>query len=236
MRNTASYFILLLLSALMSACKMPVNGEGKLVKQSRETESFSKIELSIPARVTVIIADSSSIVVVAQPNLQEYILTEKKGETLTIESSRLLKPTKPVEIIITCSPQEALTVNGSGEIFIINSFKSEKLRLIINGSGEIHAHVNARKIISEINGSGDVYLDGDAEVHSLEINGSGKMFAENMITEKYNIEINGSGDAKIHASSKLDVKLTGSGDIRYKGQPKIESEIIGSGEVRKINE
>ncbi len=236
MKDHRNFFTLAALMALLSACQLSITGEGNLVKQNRRTAPFRKIELNIPARVTIIIADSSSVVVVAQKNLQEYILTKNEGETMNIESSRRLQPTKPIEIVMTCSPQEALTINGSGDIFIVNSFKSDKLRISINGSGDVHAHLNTRKIISEINGSGDIFLDGKSENHNLEINGSGKLMAENLITEKYDIEINGSGDANVHATSKLSVKLTGSGEINYLGQPKIDSQIIGSGELKRVRE
>ncbi|MBK9320671.1 MAG: DUF2807 domain-containing protein [Bacteroidetes bacterium] len=235
MKNHLQHFVILLLIFFVSACMPSVSGEGDLVKQSREVEGFQKIELNLTARVTVIIADTTSVVVVAQPNLQEYIDTKNEGETLVIRSSRSLKATKPIEIVMTCPAQEALTINGSGDIFIINPFKIEKLNLDINGSGEIHAHINTRKIVTNINGSGDVFLKGNAEMHAAEINGSGKIKAEELEVEKYQIQINGSGDADIHATSKLSVKLTGTGNITYSGQPAIESEIIGSGELKKNN-
>ncbi len=233
MKNRPVTFLFLFLVLLLSACKPPVKGEGPLVKQSREVPSFIKTELNIPARVSVIITDSTSLVVVAQANLQEYIHTKTKGETMVISTSRMLKPTKPVEIIITCPAQEALSINGSGDIHIINPYKTERLNLEINGSGDIHANVHARKIITEINGSGDLHLSGKAENHTVVVNGSGKINAEDLITEKYSIKINGSGDADIHAASKLSAKVNGSGKVRYKGQPSIDSEILGSGEVKK---
>lgn len=235
MKQFRIHTALLLLTLLYAGCKPPVGGEGQLVKQSRDAGSFRKIELNFSARVTVIIADSTSVVVVAQRNLQEYIETKVEGETMVIGTSRMIKATKPVEIVMTCRPQEGLTVNGSGEIHVINPFKTENLNLEINGSGEIHANVHTRKTESDINGSGDLFLQGKSEIHSLEINGSGKLKAPEFSVEKYNIKINGSGDAEVHADSKLTVKLTGSGNIEYTGQPDIESEVIGSGELKKKN-
>ena len=73
MKNHLQHFVILLLIFFVSACMPSVSGEGDLVKQSREVEGFQKIELNLTARVTVIIADTTSVVVVAQPNLQEYI-------------------------------------------------------------------------------------------------------------------------------------------------------------------
>lgn len=235
MKHYSSFLLLISFCLLFTSCKRSITGEGALVKQNRTDIAFDKIELDIPAKVTVIIADSTSIVVVAQQNLQEYIVTKSEGDALVISASRSIKPTKPIEIVMTCPPMKGLTVNGSGEIFIINSFKTEKLNLEINGSGDIHAFVNTNKIISNINGSGDLHLKGKGDIHTLEINGSGKLNAGELVVENYKIKINGSGDADVNVTSKLSVKITGSGNVRYKGQPDIENEIIGSGELKKGN-
>ena len=226
---------LALIYLLSSSCNSTVIGEGELRKESRKIGSFNKLALNINAHVSIIIADSNSIVLVAQANILENIELKSKGRSLLIHSKQSLKTDKPIEIIMTCSAPEALEINGAGEIEIINPYKIEKSTFIINGSGDIKARPHSQQIKSTINGSGDLELKGEAEDHKIQINGSGDLKASELIVQNYRIDINGSGKVFIHVESKLNVNIMGSGDVNYIGDPEINSKITGKGEINRAN-
>lgn len=218
---------------LQTGCKRPIIGEGELIKESKDIEGFSKLSLNIPAHVSILVSDSNSAVIVAQENIVESIELKAKNRTLVIQSDRLLKSTKPIEILITCTRLEGLEINGSGKIVIINSYRTQRANYTINGSGDIEAKVIAKEIKSKINGSGDLHLFGQTQNHKIQINGSGDLKAKNLISNNCNITINGSGNADLSVLEKLDVSIVGSGDITYLGDPVIESNITGNGKIKK---
>lgn len=218
---------------LQTGCRRPIKGEGELIKESRVIESFSKLSLNIPAHVSILVTDSNSAVIVAQENIVEHIELKIKNNSLVIQSDRLLKTDKPIEILITCNRLEELEINGMGKIVILNSYRTQKANYTINGSGDIEAKVIAKDIKSKINGSGDLHLLGETQNHKIQINGSGDLKAEELISKNYDIHINGSGNANISVSEKLEVSIVGSGDITYSGDPAIESNVTGSGKIKK---
>lgn len=218
---------------ILPGCRPAVQGEGPLSRKSVPIDAFSKLELSMPAHVTLIVSDSLSLTIVAQENLMEYIEVHHEGSTVNLEAERSLKSDKPVEFIFTCPAPEELEVNGSGSISVLNRFRTGSLVLNINGSGDIRANTNADQIETQINGSGDVYLSGSADEHKVEINGSGKLKAPDLLTDRYKISIHGSGDCYVHALSKLSANITGSGNVRYSGNPDVKSDITGSGNISR---
>lgn len=227
------FSLIFCMGLLQTGCKRPIIGEGELIKESMGIESFYKLSLNIPAHVSILVSDSNSAVIVAQENIVEHIELKVKNNSLVIQSDRLLKTDKPIEILITCTRLEGLEINGSGKIVIINPYRTQKANYTINGSGDIEAKVMAREIKSKINGSGDLLLLGEVENHKIQINGSGDLKAVELNSKNYDININGSGNADIAVSEKLDVSIVGSGDITYLGDPAIESNITGSGKIKK---
>jgi carbon monoxide dehydrogenase subunit G len=225
--------LLIGLGFLQMGCRRPITGEGELIKETREIESFSKLSLNVAANVSLLVTDSNSATIVAQENILEHIKFITKGNSLIIQSNRMIRTDKPIKIVITCTRPEALEINGSGKITIINSYRTQKASYTINGSGDIDAKVIAKEIKSKINGSGDLHLSGETQSHRIHINGSGDLKAGGLQANNYDININGSGNAEITVLEKLDVSIVGSGDITYSGEPAIESNITGSGKIKK---
>lgn len=59
--------------------------------------------------------------------------------------------------------------------------------------------------------------------------------AADLVTEKCEVRISGSGDVEVNVQEELTSKISGSGDIRYKGEPKrVNNHSSGSGSVRKM--
>lgn len=233
MRNFFNCYYLLIFFIFFYSCKRTIKGEGVITTETRDVNNATEIELSIPANVTIIEADSFSCVIGAQKNILETIKTKTDGDELTIESDKNFNIEKPVQIVISLPEINALTVNGSGEVSGLNSLHDKQLELELNGSGKINLNGKIIDIKSTINGSGEIYLKGKCDQQKISINGSGDLHGYDFESANTRIEINGSGDADVNVTDELKATITGSGNIRYKGNPHLKSDITGSGNVQK---
>lgn len=86
-------------------------------------------------------------------------------------------------------------------------------------------------------GSGNVTISGSMETDYLEVSllGSCSLYGFSLRAESCQVDITGSGNCEITASSSLDVSIDGSGSVFYKGSPSIEDHISGSGRVVNSN-
>ncbi|MBK7681205.1 MAG: DUF2807 domain-containing protein [Bacteroidia bacterium] len=224
--------LFLFIGLFHSSCQRPLTGEGELIKESRSIKSFNNLVLNIPAHVTMVVTDSNSLTIVAQENIAENIELKSKNQRLIIQSNRILKSEKPIEILITCTSLKGIELNGSGKIDIINQYDTPKANFVINGSGKILANLNAKEIKSKINGSGEMNFSGSTQELTLEINGSGDINAQNLTANDCDIDINGSGKAFLTVTDKLDISIVGSGDVIYAGEPIIKSSVTGNGKIK----
>lgn len=254
-------FIVILAAALVligSACTLNLRtiiGTGPLVQTYINMRAVQGIDLKGSFDVEIKYSEDFLIEVIAQKNITDLILIERKNNTAVLRYKRGFNviPTEKPKIIFHMPEIFYLNIDGSGNIISKDYFISDRifrmtingsgnieintknpvLFLTINGSGNISTETEAININSVINGSGDINLSGKSNHHSIKISGSGDVRAMQLETKETEIEVFGSGSAFVFVNSKLFVNIKGSGDVFYKGNPKISSKITGTGKIRR---
>jgi len=241
MRNVFLLIAVVLIS--LSSCRFAggkrVKGNGNVVTKEVNRGDFTKVEQKGSFDVYLSNASSSTVKIEAEENLIDYIETYVDNNTLVIRTKEgfSLKPDRDIKIYIAAPHLTDIQSSGAGDI-ISQSLLSDstKMSFEVRGSANIKVEVNAPEIQAEISGSGDMELKGQTRKFSAEVNGSGNIKALDLKAEDTEIEIKGSGDADVFASSSLNVNVRGSGDVRYKGNaPKVTNDIKGSGSVTKAD-
>ena len=89
-----------------------------------------------------------------------------------------------------------------------------------------------------ISGSGDIKVKssrGKASSVEMSIIGGGTIDMTPVDFDYSEINIVGSGDARIGEGSAMDVNIIGSGDVAYNGEPELDTNVMGSGDIRPIH-
>lgn len=215
-----------------------INGNGNVVTQTRETIDFSEIIVSGSMQVEVTAANSTGVQVQAEDNLQEYIITEVKGNRLQVKfkNNVSINNHKPVKVLVKMPKLNAASIAGSGSIESTNQLQSGgNFAATISGSGNVDVKTTATKVAATISGSGNIVLGGKTEELRVVISGSGSFSGYQLNAEDASIQIAGSGDVQTFASNKLDAAISGSGSVYYKGNASISVKTSGSGKVRKAD-
>ncbi|MCB2207882.1 MAG: DUF2807 domain-containing protein [Bacteroidetes bacterium] len=227
--------VLMVTLLLFSSCTVCVDGEGPHVKEDRELDEFTELEINLDADVVIQIGDQASVSVSAQENLHKVIHTNVQGNKLTIGSRPCFNTNDRVQIEVTATALSEIKLNGSADVTAMDELHSDVFELKINGSGNIMADIFANQLDVKINGSGNVIIAGSAKEADVVVNGSGDVRAESLQAYKADIRINGSGDVGINALNDLKVTVKGSGDVTYSGDPAVKTSISGSGSITKMN-
>ena len=208
-----------------------VRGEGERVTEVFTIADFQSVSNSLDANIYITQGTDYRIEVVAQENIIDDLEFRISGSELRIKSDHCLRSHDEIDIYITMPEIEALTVSGSGDIYAEDLLKVSDVDLAVSGSGSIRANLEGNAVSSHISGSGDIYLEGATVTHDIRISGSGKVHAFDLLSERAEIRISGSGDAEVTVSESLKVNISGSGDVRYQGTPKLDVKTSGSGKV-----
>jgi hypothetical protein len=241
---------LLIISAVLIAiicctgCTTPVppipspciNGSGNIVTENRSVGEFIRIDMAVPAILTVRQGASPSLIIEGDDNILPLIVTNVQNGDLIISYSRpCMRPSSPVLIQATMQDIQGLILLGSGEINSSGTLAVNHLDTQLVGSGKMDLAVNATTLNTTITGSGNEQLNGKVVTHQIRIPGSGSVHAFELNTDTTRIEIIGSGNADVNANSALIIQITGSGSVQYTGSVSdIQQSITGSGSVKRV--
>lgn len=234
--------IALLLSTGLSSCFKEnigcVTGRGEVVKETRFVESIHKVQLNGSADIILIPTSDLSeteIEISAQDEIIEVLETEVIGDKLVIDyKQNCIKTKKDVLLRIKTAQLSELKINGSVDVESEGSFSGDKLKFIVNGSGDIDFDLDYNRTEVDIDGSGDVELNGKSSNLNIDVEGSGNVDAKELQSQDCDVHIQGSGDVKVHANKSLKIRIEGSGNVGYRGTASPEISIDGSGDAYKL--
>lgn len=219
-----------------------VVGSKNYISQEVKADHFNEIKLLGSANISYHQDTRSHVEIHGSDNIIPLVETYVDGNTLMIKFKKNVSIWKgKLEIKVFAPELNKLSINGSGNIKLINGIQTSKdIEFHINGSGNIQGEgLNCRRMAVSINGSGDVRLQqiesqecqagisgsgninlkGKAIQAKYAIAGSGNIQAADLEEENTDASISGSGNISCYASQKLVARVKGSGDIAYKGNP-----------------
>lgn len=214
-----------------------VEGNGHIVKQSRELGHFTALATSVSGNVEIRHGDTESITIETDDNIQPLIETVVENGTLRIRAQKKDQQfnTRTMKIVVQARTVERIAVGGAGSVDAAR-LHGEKLVFDIGGSGSIDARdVQSEALAIALGGSGNFKVSGHAERLQVSIGGSGKVQAGQLAARDVTVSIGGSGQATVSAQQTLNVSVAGSGDIGYYGNPQVSKTVMGSGAVKHLS-
>ncbi len=238
MRKTLFYIgILFITGSCNIIAHETIHGNGNMRSETRNVSDASKIESRGFFDVEIIQGPTPSVKIDADENLIPYIITGVEDGRLVLRTKEdvNLSSNNKIKVTVTTNKLEEVQVNGSGNITSSSKFTDgDYLKLGIDGSGDMQLDVNTPRVETSISGSGNITLSGETKDSKIDINGNGDYKAEGLLAENAEVQINGSGNARVSASVNLDVRIAGSGDVYYKGNPALKTNIAGSGSIKQL--
>ena len=218
--HTMKALILFALSSLLliSCTKDRLTASGDKTTETRSLRSFTGVKSSGANDVHITYGTEFKVTIKGSDNLIPYFETEVIGSTLHLGYERINVRRDDIEVFVTLPEIQYVSVSGSGSVDIYGDFPAvDFFDLSISGSGEVEV---------------EDALEADETV--IRISGSGEADLEKLTTNYADVNISGSGDARLRVQETLKARISGSGKIYYKGNPQVDSQISGSGRVIKL--
>lgn len=220
--NRSSLLALPLVSGLVAACVVVVDGKGHRhsirgsgvrAEEQRVVGAFDAIELETGASVVVRVGAGPVLHLSGDDNLLAHVRTRVANGVLEIDLGNSASFRAGLELVIETPTLERFTIEGSGDVRI-EGLANERVELGIEGSGTLRARGRAHALVASIEGSGSLELGELESAHAR-------------------LSIEGSGSMDVRVAEQLRYAIEGSGEIRYAGEPQVSGTIEGSGDVAK---
>ncbi len=233
------YLTLIFLCLGITGCadgqlRKTVHGDHNVVKKERSAGSFTGIKVGTAIDVFLTQGDKMSLVVEADENLHEYIVTEIKDDVLHIYFDANVRDAERKRIYVTMKDINSLSTTSAGDLLGETPVKADNLKLSASSAGDIKLEVYAKDIELDASSSGDITLTGDADKLDANLSSAGDLNAYDLKVREADLNVSSAGDADIFVTEKLTARASSAGDVNYKGDPKyVDAHSSSAGGVHK---
>jgi len=228
---------------LFSCRGQVIIGHGEKTSTTVTANSFSALEISVPATVEIIVRPGAqaSAQVNGYKNLLDHIKVKTENDHLVINSDLTgsigLDSHAGTTITITVPSLTSLELSSATDANLHGSIRGDKLAISLSGAGNIKIDsLNVTDFTTEVAGAAKIEIAaGMTQRATYHLSGASKIFAFPLQTKETAAEISGAGRAEVTAMEKLNASISGAGTIHYKGHPEVTKEVSGVGSVKDAN-
>jgi hypothetical protein len=212
-----------------------VEGDGNLVVRHIVVDDFQEIEHAGIGRIIVTQSqgESTPVTIITEKNILEHLNVRTSGRTLVVSQDEcvMLKPSQEPIFLVSLPVIDRLHLTGAGDIVTDGIICGTKIRIILEGAGDIRADLDVTEVIAALSGAGNIILNGSSTASDLSIIGAGDILASELDTNYCSATIPGAGDIHVQVKDRLDAVIYGAGDIFYSGTAIVDAKIFGAGSV-----
>jgi hypothetical protein len=233
------YLTLIFICLAITACadgqiRRTVYGNHNVIKKERTAGSFTGIRVGTAIDVYLTQGDKMSLVVEADENLHEYIVTEVKDDVLHIYFDANVRDAETKRVYITMKEINSVSTSSAGDILGETPIKTDNFRVSASSAGDIKLEVYAKDIEADASSSGDITLIGEAETLKADLSSAGDLNAYDLKVKEADLSVSSAGDADIFVTERLIARASSAGDVNYKGDPKyVDAHSSSAGGVHK---
>ena len=188
-------------------------GSGKIVTQTRNLSDCSGLILKNVGNIYLIQADSQSVLIEADDNIIDKVITVKENGSLLTGLPDGSYSGITLNIHVTLKSVDELIIEGAGNIYC---------------GGQVHSD----NLYCSINGAGNIRLKGYGDYLNCIINGAGNINAKEYTAAKCTAVVNGAGNCILYVTDRLDAIVNGVGSIVYYGNPaNVNTSVTGVGQI-----
>ncbi len=237
MKTNFILFILLLSvcwSCDFASIDSGISGNGNVVEKERAIKSFHGIVVANGIDVFITQTDEEKLVLIADENLHDLIITDVENGILKISSKQNIRRASSLRINLNYKFIESIKISSAGDVKGETKLVTDDLVLHLSSAGDLDLDIEANKIDCKISSSGDVNLRGKTTILNAELSSAGDLNAYDLISEECVVRVSSAGNAKVYATKLFDLEASSAGDIFYKGDGIVENQRTSSaGEIRK---
>jgi len=197
--------------ALIAGCSPGIKGDGVVVTTNRTIADFSTLQADGAYQIKWS-SGKPALTISTDQNLLPLITTSVNGDTLHIDRTENLSPTKGITIHVSSASLKEVRLNGAVSLTASN--------------------VSGPDLKLESNGASSINVDGS--VTNLEVNFSGasSLGAKALQTQTAKVSLSGACSADVTVTESLDASISGAGRITYGGNPKaVTKNVSGAGKI-----
>ena len=223
----------MLVSTTLMASDNTIKGSGIVVREARETSSFSAVSVGNAINLVIAQGPEIEVVVQADDNLLPYILTEVTENTLKIglDPQTSLRDYKEITVEVTAPAFEKINCSGASDVEGTGVLSQASLALHCSGAGSVNLKIDCNSLEIIASGASDVYLEGNTRSLSAEVSGASKMKTSGLECQAAEVDLSGASKIEITVTGQITGKASSASSLNIWGGASVDVSTSGAARV-----
>ena len=234
LKNSLVVFTAVILVSCNNQHHHTTKGNGNIITEKRNiSENFTHIEVSSAIEVIVEQADKTKVLVEADDNLQNSIITEVRNGVLIISRKNGNYSSQHGQKVFISAPViEELTANSASSIKTKNTLKGQSISLNASSAAKIEAQLSIDNIKVNSSSASKIDIKGMALNLDAEATSASNISAGDLLANSITSEASSGSKINIHPIVSLKAEASSGGKIEYNNNPKhIEKTTSSGGDI-----
>jgi Putative auto-transporter adhesin, head GIN domain len=198
-----------------------IKGSGNIVNETRTvTQDFKKIKVSTGIKVVVEQGPDRSIVVEADDNIMQHIVTKVENNVLIIKSDESYNATKTPVVNVKLPIINGLNASSGSQILSTRILKSENIAIIASSGSQINIEVESDMITLESSSGSSIESSGKALKLETSASSGSEIDAKDLMANEVISQSSSGSSTSVYPILKLDAKANSGSSVSYYKVPK----------------
>ena len=197
----------------------PLLSTAQVVVETRDTPSFTGVEVGSVFNVTITQGEGFLVEVEAEQEHMEYISTSVRRDVLRIEYTRRVRNLRGLEVRITAPAYSSLKASGASSIQGEGVLEATTLRLEVSGASSMDLAIQSDEVFTDISGASSMRLAGSAGFHELNASGVTNVRAYDLESQVATVNSSGTASVRVTVLDAITATASGASGITVRGNP-----------------
>lgn len=223
--NTIKLLGIALLFVTLAGAMPSMAAQASSDRQTRDVHGFHGISVSTGINLYLTQENSEKVVVEANADDLDKIITEVEGGILKIyirEKSffnlNFNKNTR--KVYVSFKMIDRLDASAGADIVSQSPLKLESLKMHSGSGSDIKLELEANDVYAESSSGSDITLKGKADTFEADASSGSDISAADFQTRKCNASASSGSDVRVKVTEEINANASSGGDISYSGDPK----------------
>lgn len=206
--------------ALSSCNKISVKPSNQITTESRNISGYSAIDVSDAMDVEISFASGvEGVIVEANSNLHQYILTDVVGGKLKIrmKNNVRIKSGASIKIYVSAITIDGIGISGASRVELADDLSGSYLDLELSGASTFQGGIYVTSFASDISGASNVEVWGTTSTGNIDLSGASNIEDQDFTIDDLDIDLSGASRATLTVNGIINVSASGASSFDYYG-------------------
>lgn len=237
MKKSILLSVMIAFTFILGSCnKESVKPSSNITTENRNITGFNALDVSDAMDVEVVFGTTEGVIVEANSNLHQYILTDVVAGRLKIrmKNNVRIKSGATIKIYVSAMYLDGVDISGASRVEFTNSLVTTYLDLDISGASTFQGGVQLSDISADLSGASNVEIWGVATEASMDLSGASRLGDESLVIDNLDIDLSGASRATLTVNGVMNISASGASSLDYYGTGLINNlETSGASSINK---